>query len=340
MKISIGITHFNRPELFNEVIMKLGNLPSNFSLCIVDDCSEEKKFNKIKQILKSTNLKYNLHRHANNMGPGAAKNSLFEFSDTEYVFVLDSDNGIDVNSLQYIHNYASEHESAILAPASIRYFFNKFNVKNVTYCRKPFLANLNTFIFGDEVYNNGNMLILKNVWKEVGGYPVHHTLDTQGFGFRLRTHGYYYDCVQGASYYHRRHKEWRHSRFMQTSKAGNISIEQLLILLEKFSDLPPFIQSYIANYSIFKKSEWYNSLFSDIEKLISTFSEDENVNYEHVLLDEVDNFLYGKENRLLEIYKGNQNKIDFYELILMLGEGFYNYETDKQVNVVKNILKL
>lgn len=337
MNVTIGITHYNRPTLLEETLDMLGQLPPCFSICVVDDFSDEENYNLVKTILEKKLFRYTLYRHDKNLGPGAAKNSVFENCDSEYVFILDSDNGINAASLQYLYNYARANGSAIVAPACTRYFYSNFKMKQISYHRSPSLANLNTYLMGDEVYNNGNMLISKNVWKEVGGYPVHHTMDTQGFGLRLRKHGYSYDCVQGAVYYHRRHKNSRNSRFMQTSQSGRISLEQTVMLLEAFNLYPPFVQKYMAEYPIYRNSVWDNSLFTGIFQCLSAPVPLNDCGFD--LIEEAWKFLNGDSNTFLDDYHSSNDKRDFYEFINELGEGFLIYSDEKKTRVFEEILK-
>lgn len=338
MLITLGITHYNRTKLFKELMSKLKYLPNTIELCIVDDFSEIESYNEIVKFMENSNLKYKIYRHDINKGPGAAKNSLFENSNTEYVFVLDSDNAIDLNSLQYIINYASEHKSNIIAPSAIQYFYKDFKPTNITYHRKPSLSNFDVFLFGNEIYNNGNMLISKEVWKNVGGYPIHHTLDTQGFAFRLRANGYDFDCVPGASYFHRHHKNWSNSRFLKTSESGKISIEQLLILIEYWGMLPYQIQIFIYEYPIFNNSAWDNSLFSGLSNLIAnsmeeSISEIESKDYKNIFIL-ISNYLNSEKffNKKDELNKVDN---DFIKFIVKIGSGFLTLDKDNRKEITK-----
>jgi glycosyltransferase involved in cell wall biosynthesis len=273
MTITLGITHYNRSTELKELLDHLGDLPENYDVLIVDDRSSEHEFRRLEKQLPMYPFhpRINIHRHLKNLGPGSAKNSLFEKSNHEYVFVLDSDNGVDNSTLQYLSNYQHENPQLdLIAPAAIHYFYKKFRTIDTTFHRSPSLANLITFLLGDEIYNNGNFLVSRRAWEKVGGYPVHHTLDTQGFGFRLRANGLAYSCVRYASYYHRRHKLWRRSQFLRTAQSGKLSHEQRAILKEFPDLLPPRLLHFIDNFKEESTNSWQNSLFAKLRRFLES----------------------------------------------------------------------
>lgn len=340
MKATLGITHFNRPKLLNELISKIRHLPNGYDLLIVDDHSDLENFSLLREVLKNSGISHKLLRHEKNLGPGAAKNSLFESSENEYVFVLDSDNAIDSSSLTYLLNYARCQKSDLIATSGIFYFNKKFKVIKKKYQRKPCLANLETFIFGDEIYNNGNLLIARKVWKEVGGYPTHHSLDTQGFGLRLRSHGITYSCVSGSHYYHRRHKDWRKSRFMQTSQAGTISVEQCLLLLEFINLMPPLLHSEFLNYPIFETSTWDKSLFSRLRKTLETFNTVSLQECSEQRITQISHYL-NSSSQSLDCSCGESLKdgTPVEKFALQLGREFFLKTPSEKENIVNSILR-
>ena len=334
--ITLGLTHYNRSVLVEELLSKISHLPNGVELLIVDDCSRDDEWRRLIELLKQTKLQYKLVRHETNKGPGAAKNSLFTTSDTKYVFILDSDNAIDMNSLQYIYNYAREHDVDLLAPAGISYFYSDFKTRRSTYHRTPCLANMETYLLGDEIYNNGNMLISRKAWEIAGGYPEYHTLDTQGFGFRLRAANIAYRTLPQASYFHRFHSDLLESQFMRTSESGSISIEQFLILVEFFSTIPGKIQQFILNYPILHPVSWEESLFSKINKFLAA---DSNLTIEKHCTESASAFLhdYLLNANSTVLLDDCSLSAGYKTLIEYLGKGYLRKSEKEKKDILRNV---
>lgn len=98
MKLTLAITVYNRYELLLESFANVINDPRIDEVLIMDDCSKEEYWNKIKELPKF-NDKIKVIRQLENRGMSVNKRDAIFNSKNEWVLIGDSDNIFDCNYL-------------------------------------------------------------------------------------------------------------------------------------------------------------------------------------------------------------------------------------------------
>lgn len=106
MKFSILIAHYNNYEYFLDCYRSIQNQTyKDFEIILVDDCSTDDSFEKIKELTKA-DPRFQLFRNDENKGVGFTKRKCVEFVTGEICGFVDPDDAITENALEKsIHEY-------------------------------------------------------------------------------------------------------------------------------------------------------------------------------------------------------------------------------------------
>lgn len=103
-KFSIIIPSYNRYMTMKKCLESLEKQTfKDFEVIIVDDCSTDDSFEKLKEYKKESKLNIKLLKNDRNLGAGLARNNGIENADSEFVIFIDSDDYIDNNALQILN---------------------------------------------------------------------------------------------------------------------------------------------------------------------------------------------------------------------------------------------
>lgn len=173
--ISIIIPVYNSSKYIKKCIESvLNNTYKNFEIVIVDDGSSDNSISIIKEINSSKIKVFS----QNNSGPGSARNLGIKKSKGEYIFFLDSDDIINENTLELLHNNIKDNDVIIgnykiyyddnkieefITPKDCKFniFFESVTVWNRLY-KKKFIID-NDILF-EEIYQGEDRLFLANMY--------------------------------------------------------------------------------------------------------------------------------------------------------------------------------
>lgn len=116
MKFSIIVPTYNSETYIEELMNSLKNQTydnNDFEVIVVDDCSSDDTLKKVKQYKKYLNLIVK-KLDANSGGPGKPRNTALAIASGEYVFFVDSDDYINVDTLQDVSDFVDENNSDVV----------------------------------------------------------------------------------------------------------------------------------------------------------------------------------------------------------------------------------
>jgi glycosyltransferase involved in cell wall biosynthesis len=71
-----------------------------FKVIFVDDCSTDDSVDQLKEYLKNVNFKFDIIKNEVNKGPGYSRNIGVNFSNSDYVSFVDSDDSVELNYIE------------------------------------------------------------------------------------------------------------------------------------------------------------------------------------------------------------------------------------------------
>jgi glycosyltransferase involved in cell wall biosynthesis len=185
-------------------------------------------------------------RNPRNLGGGATRNRGVYQAKNPLIFILDSDDvllpGSLVNAVDELNLLSAD---GVASAQSIFFSTNILNpIKIIKY--EP---GYSTFInLVSHIPNPiiGNLLFKKQAFLDVGGYPTHHSFDTQGFGFRLLQNNKKIIVGNEVIYYQR--LPLNPSYYVREARAGNINRNWFYIFFECLYKFSPRIRKLILEF--------------------------------------------------------------------------------------------
>ncbi|MBF7020243.1 glycosyltransferase [Staphylococcus sp. 18_1_E_LY] len=116
MKFTIIVPTYNSEAYIEELMNSLKNQTydsNDFEVIVVDDCSKDDTLKKVKKYNKDLNLTVK-KLDANSGGPGKPRNTALALAKGEYVFFVDSDDYINVDTLQDVSDFVDENNSDVI----------------------------------------------------------------------------------------------------------------------------------------------------------------------------------------------------------------------------------
>lgn len=290
-EISIIIPCYNSESTLEEAVNSCykNKLSKPFEIIIVDDGSKDNT----KNIILRLSERYSEIRHVfhpQNLGGGAARNTGIKESKGEYIFCLDSDNVLDVNSFNNAIDFLIENQVDGVAFHERRFFRSK-NINNFSSHFNP--INKNSYTLDNLFDRSGtlldNFIFTKKSYELTDGYPEHHGFDTQCFEMRFLNAGNTVLACPKTFFYHRQNND-EPSYFEREYNKGNFSINYYLSIEDIWSKLSFYAKKIIINYDIFKNSTLQNNLLVRLEdiyaekKLLITQNDDTRNDNDEVVL--------------------------------------------------------
>ena len=255
MKVSYIIPCYNCEETLGTALDSIlqGNLTEGEEVICVDDGSTDGT----RSVIEGYSKRYvsiRSHFHEKNRGGGAARNSAVRISRHDWIFCLDSDNILAVNSMANLKQIVEARKSggAFFKKAVLfrSHPLESTGERIYTESKNPFQGYLSRW---DIPGASGNYLFKKSIWEQVGGYPEFAgALDTVGFGLRVAATGVCLSCDDEGYYFHRS----GHESYWQRFRKGNVS-EAMFQLLEPYFNR---LEVGEVDYLLAHKDNFYGKL--------------------------------------------------------------------------------
>lgn len=161
--ITIGIPAYNVEKYITRCLLSVENQTyNNIEVIIVEDCSTDSTLLEVENFLKTQNhtKTYKLIKNLNNKGLAFNRNRIIEESKGEYIFFLDSDDEIPMNSIELLFNKINNSKYDFVC-GGIQYianndsyneFFQNYSSQYQNYAFANFFIN-NKFKYHNEVWN-------------------------------------------------------------------------------------------------------------------------------------------------------------------------------------------
>lgn len=104
----------------------------DFEVIVVDDCSQDGTFEKLKAYVKSSPLNIKLIQNSENHGPGYARNRGIKEATGEWLTFADSDDSVDIHLLEKAEAVISTNDRAAVPINCIVYDYNIVKGKEVS----------------------------------------------------------------------------------------------------------------------------------------------------------------------------------------------------------------
>lgn len=132
MNLTLAITVYNRYELLLESFAGVINDPRIDEILVMDDCSDDKYWQKIEQLPKF-NPKIKVVRQLANRGMSVNKRDAVFNSKNEWVILADSDNVFKKNYVDAFYKLEALHPSIIYCPSFAAPNFDYRKYQGMTY---------------------------------------------------------------------------------------------------------------------------------------------------------------------------------------------------------------
>lgn len=247
--ISIIIPFFNSSETILETLKSaLKSGVKGQEIILVNDGSTDNSMDIALEFQRNNN-EVKVIKHDVNMGGGAARNYGIKHAKYEYIFILDSDDILVPNALNYALKKLIDENADGVTNSSAIFFKNDINSP----VRDKYDYPKKWWNFSDLVSNIpnpviGNLLYKKSAYNEVLGYPETHGFDTQGFAFRLLRNNKKIITGDDLLYYQRIPD--KPSYYIRELKSGNINKNWFYILIESLYMFNESTREWILNYDL------------------------------------------------------------------------------------------
>lgn len=132
----------------------------DFEVIFIDDCSKDETINELKKYKDKISFEYNLLVNHENKGPGVSRNLCMEQATGQYVFFLDSDDSIDITTLEKISKtiISNNFPDAVLFDYFMVFKDKKIRRNTVYNLKEGFVGKENAIIYSTgstccKVYN-------------------------------------------------------------------------------------------------------------------------------------------------------------------------------------------
>lgn len=257
MKLSIIMPCFNAQDTLLDAVNSIReqNLIIDYEVIIVDDGSSDTTREMIKKIAQE-NIRVKYIFHEKNLGGGAARNTAVKNSSGDLIFCLDSDDILPNEMLPKMIKFLEEKKvDGVVIGKSIFFIEDTKTVEFEVYYDEKRL-NFKDFFTPKPISITGNFLYTRAAFDKIGGYPILHGFDTQGFGFRFLANNLKAEVMKDAFYFQRLPKS--DSYYIREVRAGNISKNWFYIYLDNLYKFNEAAKDLIVNYP-YLNFDWNNS---------------------------------------------------------------------------------
>lgn len=208
----------------------------NFEVVMVDDGSTDMT-KEVMQKLAGNHPEIKLFYHDKNRGGGATRNTAVEHSEADVIFCLDSDDILPQNTLSRMLAFMKGKKcDGVTIHKSIKFVGNDINnihhIDTSTHVDKK--ISLGSLLQKNKEFSSiyVNFMYTRSAFDKMGGYPVSHGYDTQGFAWRFVCAGLSAYTCPDSEYLHR--VNFSESYFLREYNDGKLNYNWRDILLEHY----------------------------------------------------------------------------------------------------------
>ncbi len=221
-KVSLCLTNHNRDRMLFESFADVLDDPRISEIVIVDDCSEDRFYNKVKKTLEGIS-KIKLFRNRKNLGCYKNKREAIAQAQNEFVIIFDSDNIMTKGYLDSLYSVEWD-ENTILAPDFVVSFdYRHFGGQTITKQNVRKYTRQDRF---DCLINTMNYFVHRDNYLKVWDGSIEPwTADTIYQNYRWLESGRSIHVLKGLEYSHRiQHspREERSHYLQHVRKTGNL----------------------------------------------------------------------------------------------------------------------
>ncbi|MGA2477758.1 MAG: glycosyltransferase family 2 protein [Spirochaetia bacterium] len=265
-KISIIIPCYNcirtLPATVNSILPQAAR--GNHEIILVDDGSKDGTRDYLEKLRRSSPA-ISVALHETNRGGGAARNTGIALAQGEFVLCFDADDLLGNDALVRLLRKVQDSnlDGATFAGS---YSFKRFPGKGrfQDFTQSGDLISIANVFDGTNWPVGANFLYRRDVHRLVGGYPEHHSFDTQGFGIRFLAHGLKAASAPGAFFFQRQFGP-QTSYFERAYVSGEYSVGFFLILEELYGMLGPDARVAYLGFPIFSGSSFEHNLMGALK---------------------------------------------------------------------------
>lgn len=225
MNYSLCITTYNRYELLLESFAEIIDDTRVDEIIILDDCSNDGSWDKIKDLPKY-NSKIKVFRQATNRGMGRNKADSISYAENPWVILLDSDNIIKPDYLDAIPFILNPN--TIYCPSFAWPNFNYSKFIGVKISRETIKNLINQTMF-EPLLNTCNYVVNKDSYLDIYEHnDMMKATDTAWFNYLWLKNGGQLQVMKDCTYFHRLHDG---SGFMQDVNYNMQQAEKIKSLL-------------------------------------------------------------------------------------------------------------
>ncbi len=132
-RFSIIIPVYNVEKEIRECLDSIKNQTfTDFEVICVDDCGKDNSIKIIEEEYSSQDPRFKVIKHEHNKGVSAARNTALDAVTGEFLLFVDSDDWIDLNTLEVVNNAIEKHNKDIILHGFYKHHKNN-EIKNYGY---------------------------------------------------------------------------------------------------------------------------------------------------------------------------------------------------------------
>ena len=282
LDLTIIIPLFNSEKF---VIDTLKSLYSTIQNCkggaiVIDDGSIDNSINIVKKYILKNKIQIKIYKLNKNYGAGYAKNFGIIQAKSKYIFVCDSDNIYNFESIQNLYLFLENNKNFQAAHFQKSFHFYK-NVNRISFAydwskflKKNNYIDIKTMLSNQ--FDLDNFMMTKESYLKSEGYGMNHGFDTQGLGVNYLIVNRRVAVVNRTYYKHRRHLNIK-SYYTRETTLNRFGINFYLI----FENLVKYKKDILINFFKLKLFSENNNLYKFLNmhkkkrkdyKIIKTFN--------------------------------------------------------------------
>lgn len=208
-KISLAITHYNRPHLIVAALTNVLNDDRINDIVIYDDCSSVEQFEQMHLAVKDLSPKISIHRGEKNFGPFKSKITAISKCKNNWAILLDSDNVLSRTYVDVLYQIPEWEPTVIYCPDYAKPYLDfrhldgtKLDLKKLRQLLEEKSPKVDAFV------NDGNFFVNVHNYLECSKDYTEISVkacDVLAFNYLWLRKGFTLYATKNLDYYHRVH---------------------------------------------------------------------------------------------------------------------------------------